>query len=82
MTAEEYGIAIRAFRSTECPSCGTEKPRTGEPFCTGCSGQLPDNLRDRVHDHKTYLEAFGDAFEHLRKNGTGSFDAGPDEAKA
>ena len=70
MTPDEIGNAIRAFRSRNCPACGTEKINRSDPFCEPCVDRLPSHLQEGVIIHSKFIENFGPALRYLRDDGS------------
>ena len=77
MTPDEIGNAIRAFRSRQCPACGTEKANRNDPFCEPCVDRLPSELQEGVIVHSKFIEHFGPALGYLRADGTEPPDSKP-----
>ena len=69
MTPEDIGNAIRAFRSRNCPACGSTKANRIDPFCDPCLDRLPDELQEGVIAHSKFIESFGPSLTYLKGNG-------------
>ena len=70
MTPEDIGNAIRAFRSRNCPACGSEKANRFDPFCDSCVDRLPSDMHEGVVMHSKFIEFFGPALNYLKSDGT------------
>lgn len=78
MTPEDIGNAIRAFRTRNCPACGSAKADRYDPFCETCIDRLPSDLHEGVTIHSKFIEFYGPALNYLRSDGNEPSDPGTD----